>query len=112
MALAHRGEVPGRLLGVAGWREVEDTVFPDALGIEQRVLAVHVADAVAECLHDSDGIDPLPPEVAGVEIEPDVPPDMRGERLEARAAEDGDAWMHLETDHDLGRFLRQPVAGR
>src|SRR5262249_35599073 len=110
MPLAHRGEVPRRSIRVAGWREMQDAVATDAVGMQQRVLAVHPANAVAQRLDHGQRVDALPPEVAGIEVEADIAADMGGERFEAGGAEDGDAGMHLQADHHLRRFSGQPVA--
>src|SRR5215831_5350261 len=48
--LADRRKMPGRQCGLARRGEMQHAVAADALGVEQRVLAVHPADAVTQLL--------------------------------------------------------------
>src|ERR1041385_4205945 len=110
-ALPNGGEMPGRFGSVARRSEMQNAMPADTLLVQDRVLAMHPADAIANILDDGHGIDALPPEVTGVEIDPDIAPGISGQRLESGGVEHGDARMHLEADHQLRRFLGQPRAG-
>src|SRR6185295_6528100 len=107
-AAADRGEVPRGRVRVDREASIEQAVEADALGVEQRVLAVREADRVAVRLDDGERIDALPPEVAGIEVDADVGADLGPQAREAVGSEDRQPGMQLEADAQPGSSGRGP----
>ena len=80
----------------------------DPVGMQERVLAVHERDRVAERRRGRDRVDPLPPEVARVEVDADVVARDRAEQPVRLGVVDRRAGMELEADDDVRRRVRCP----
>src|SRR5262249_24961719 len=55
-------------------------------------------------------VDSLPPEMAGVHVDADIPADIGCERFEAGGSEDCDARVKFEADHEVGSHFAQALA--
>src|SRR5215213_2541810 len=91
---------------------MQNPIAPDPIWIEQRVLAVHMADALAKRLDHLGRIDALPPKMTGIEIDADIVVRILGERLETLAAEYRNAGMKLKTHHQSRCLFGQAPADR
>ena len=76
---------------------MQNPIATDPIWVKQRVLAVHMADALAKRLDHLGRIDALPPKMTGIEINADIVVGILGERLEPLAAEYRNAGMKLKT---------------
>ena len=102
-------EVPRHRVGLRRPAEVEDSVGGDAVGVQQRVLAVYESDRVAQALDRRDRVDALPPEVARVEVDGDVVPGDLAQASERFGVVDRCAGVQLQADPDLGGGVSGPA---
>ena len=89
---------------------MEDAVTANSLGIKERVLAVRMADAGPMGFDHGQRIDSLPPEMTGIEVQPDVVADIAAKRIEAPGGENRNAGMQLEANHETWRLAGQRAA--
>ena len=74
MTVPDGGEVPRRARRVRREGRVEHPAQRDPVRVDRRVLAVRPADHAGQLADDADRIRALPPEMARVEVHPDVRP--------------------------------------
>src|SRR6185437_16668738 len=104
-----RGEVPagrGRVDRVA---EVDHAVAADAVGVDERVLAVGEPDQVADVLDYAEGVDALPPEVTRVEVHAQVRAGVLGQAPVGARRVGRRPGVQLEADRDSWRGAGRPA---
>src|SRR2546430_5627538 len=99
----HHSEIPRQRIRWARPATVEQPVEGEVLFRERDVLAVTVADRVANRIHHGHRVHAHPEEVARVDVGRDRIPE-RGDSLERLDVVHDGAGMKLEADQELGMF--------